>query len=338
MSDKDILSQDEIDALLHGVDSGDLVAETDELLNDNIARPFDFANQDRIVRGRLPTLEMINERFARYFRVSIFSMLGRSPEVSVDGVQMLKFGDYIHSLYVPTSLSIVRIAPLRGRAIVNMDSKLVFAIVDNYFGGDGRFQAKIEGREFTPTELRVVRIVMNSAFEDFKRAWQPVMDLLFGYVGHEVNPHLASIATPSELVVVSTFNIELEGGGGELHMTMPYSMVEPIRQLLDAGIQSDRSDTDTRWNRALREQVFSSQVEISTSLLEMTMSVKQLTELKPGDILPIDPPSLVTASTEDIPLFRGQYGESRGNAALCIAELIRFHDKESSAELGEQSE
>jgi len=334
MSDKDILSQDEIDALLHGVDSGDFVAEAEEPVNDDVARSFDFANQDRIVRGRLPTLEMINERFARYFRVSIFNLLGRSPEVSVDGVEMVKFGDYIHALYVPTSLSIVRIAPLRGRAIVNMDSKLVFAIVDNYFGGDGRFQTKIEGREFTPTELRVVRIVNDAAFEDFKRAWQPVMDLQFGYVGHEVNPHLASIATPSELVVVSTFRIELEGGGGELHMTMPYSMVEPVRQLLDAGIQSDRSDSDTRWNRALREQVFNSQVEIATSLLELTLSVKQLTGLKAGDILPIDPPSLVTASTEDIPLFRGQYGESRGNAALRIAELVRVHELEAPAELG----
>lgn len=334
MSDKDILSQDEIDALLHGVDSGDFVAEEDEPVNDDVARSFDFANQDRIVRGRLPTLEMINERFARHFRVSIFNLLGRSPEVSVDGVEMTKFGDYIHALYVPTSLSIVRIAPLRGRAIVNMDSKLVFAIVDNYFGGDGRFQTKIEGREFTPTELRVVRIVNDAVFEDFKRAWQPVMDLQFGYVGHEVNPHLASIATPSELVVVSTFQIELEGGGGELHMTMPYSMVEPIRQLLDAGIQSDRSDSDNRWNRALREQVFNSQVEIATSLLELTLSVKQLTGLKAGDILPIDPPSLVTASTEDIPLFRGQYGESRGNAALRIAELVRIHELEAPAELG----
>lgn len=331
MSDKDILSQDEIDALLHGVDSGDVVAETDEPMHDDVARPFDFTNQDRIVRGRLPTLEMINERFARYFRVSVFNMLGRSPEVSVDGVQMVKFGDYIHSLYVPTSLSMVRIAPLRGRAIVNMDSKLVFAIVDNYFGGDGRFQTKIEGREFTPTELRVVRIVNDAAFEDFKRAWEPVIDLQFSYVGHEVNPHLASIATPSELVVVSTFSVDLEGGGGELHMTMPYSMIEPLRQLLDAGIQSDRADTDMRWNRALREQVFNSQVEISTSLLEMTLSVKQLTELKPGDVLPIDPPSLVTASTEDIPLFRGQYGESRGNAALRIAELIRVHDMDATA-------
>lgn len=336
MSDKDILSQDEIDALLHGVDRGDVFAETDEPINDDVARPFDFANQDRIVRGRLPTLEMINDRFARYFRVSVFNMLGRSPEVSVDGVQMVKFGDYIHALYVPTSLSIVRVAPLRGRAIVNMDSKLVFAIVDNYFGGDGRFQTKIEGRDFTPTELRVVRIVNDAAFEDFKRAWQPVIDLQFSYISHEVNPHLASIATPSELVVVSTFSIELDGGGGELHMTMPYSMIEPLRQLLDAGIQSDRADTDTRWNRALREQVFNSQVEISTSLLELTLSLKQLTELKPGDILPIDPPSLVTASTEDIPLFRGQYGESRGNAALRIAELIRIQDIESSAGLGNE--
>ena len=332
MADKDILSQDEIDALLHGVDSGDIEAENDDMRLDGVARAYDFAHQERIVRGRLPTLEMINERFARYFRISIFNMLRRSAEISIEGVQMSKFGDYIHSLYVPTSLSIVRIEPLRGKAIVNMDSKLVYTIVDNFFGGDGRFHTKIEGREFTATELRVVRIVMDAAFKDFVRAWQPVMDVRFFYIGHEVNPHLANIVSPSEIVVVSSFHIELDGGGGDLHVTMPYSMIEPIRQLLDAGIQSDRSETDHRWNRALREQIGNSFVNLNVALTETTITVGQLTRLKAGDILPIDEPGLVTVHAEDIPLFRGKYGESRGNAAVRVEEVLRVEDLEDAIE------
>ncbi|HEB59510.1 MAG TPA: flagellar motor switch protein FliM, partial [Gammaproteobacteria bacterium] len=155
MAANDLLSQDEIDALLHGVDSGDVETEDDVEKYDGVARNFDFASQDRIVRGRMPTLEMINERFARLFRISLFNMLRRTAELSVGGVQMMKFGEYVHSLFVPTSLNIVRIRPLRGSALCVFDPKLVFIVVDNYFGGDGRYHTKIEGREFTPTERRV---------------------------------------------------------------------------------------------------------------------------------------------------------------------------------------
>ncbi len=326
MADKDILSQDEIDALLHGVDSGEVEAGTDEPLLDNVARAYDFANQERIVRGRLPTLEMINQRFVRYFRVSIFNLLRRAAEITLEGVQMIKFADYMHGLYVPTSLSIVGAEPLRGKAIVNMDSKLVFGFVDCFFGGDGRFHTKIEGRDFTATELRVVRIVLDSAFRDFQRAWKPVLDLEFSYQGHEVNPHLANIVSPSEIVVVSNFRIELEGGTGDMQLTMPYAMVEPIRQLLDAGIQSDRADSDMRWNKALHEQIFNTYVNLHVALAETTVSVKRLTELRPGDILPIDEPSSVVVIAEDIPLFRGRYGESRGNAAVRLNQVIKLEE------------
>jgi len=152
MATQDVLSQDEIDALLHGVDGGDVETEAEEPINDGVARSFDFNSQDRIVRGRLPTLEMINERFARNIRVSLFNMLRRQAEIAVGGVQMLKFAEYIHSLYVPTSLNMVKISPLRGTALFVIDPKLVFILVDNFFGGEGRFYNKIEGREFTPTE------------------------------------------------------------------------------------------------------------------------------------------------------------------------------------------
>ncbi|NIA01271.1 MAG: flagellar motor switch protein FliM, partial [Planctomycetia bacterium] len=256
----DLLSQDEIDALLHGVNGGDVETETNEELPEGEITGYDFASQDRIVRGRMPTLEMINERFARYFRISLFNMLRRAGEISVSGVQMLKFAEYVHSLFVPTSLNLVRIKPLRGTALFVLEPKLVFALVDNFFGGGGRFHTKIEGREFTPTELRVIQMVLEIAFKDLMQAWKPVMEVEYDYQSSEVNPHFANIVSPTEVVVVNTFRIELDGGGGDLHVTMPYSMVEPIRDLLDAGVQSDRSDRDERWTHTIREEMKDAQV------------------------------------------------------------------------------
>ena len=226
MAVQDLLSQDEIDALLHGVDDG--LVQTEGNGEPGGIKSYDLTTQDRIVRGRMPTLEMINERFARYTRVSMFNLLRRSADVAVGGVQVMKFGEYIHSLYVPTSLNLVKIKPLRGTALFILDAKLVFKLVDNFFGGDGR-HAKIEGREFTPTELRVVRMVLDQAFLDMKEAWHAIMEVNFEYLNSEVNPAMANIVGPSEAVVVSTFHIELDGGGGDLHVTMPYSMIEPVR-------------------------------------------------------------------------------------------------------------
>lgn len=320
----ELLSQDEIDALLHGVDSGSVEAESDEPLRDGVARSFDFANQDRIVRGRLPTLEMINERFARYFRVSVFNFLRRAAEISVNGVQMMKFGEYIHSLFVPTSLTMVQIQPLRGTALVMTDPKLAFITVDNFFGGGGKYNAKIEGREFTATELRVVQLLLNHAFKDYQKAWEPVLDIKFKTLGHEVNPHLANIASPSEVVVISSFSVELEGGGGALHITLPYSMIEPIRQSLDAGIQSDRHAKDDRWNLALREEIMQSKVELRAHLADTQINLRQLAELKVGDVIPFDMPEQVIINIEELPILRGIYGQSRGSGAVKINSIVQL--------------
>ena len=233
---QDLLSQDEIDALLHGVDDGDI--DTDDNQDAGGVFSYDLTTQDRIVRGRMPTLEMINERFARYTRISMFNLLRRTADVSVGGINIQKFGEYVHTLYVPTSLNMVKFRPLRGTALIVFDAKLVFKLVDNFFGGDGR-HAKIEGREFTPTELRVVKMVLEQAFIDMKEAWRAVLPIDFDHVNSEVNPSMANIVSPSEVVVVSSFHVELDGGGGEMHITIPYSMIEPIREMLDAGLQSD---------------------------------------------------------------------------------------------------
>lgn len=155
----DLLSQDEIDALLHGVDE----VEEEDIEESEVstsALEYDFSSQDRIVRGRMPTLEMVNERFARHMRVSLFNMMRRSAEVSINGIQMIKFGEYIHTLFVPTSLNMVRFRPLKGTGLITMEARLVFILVDNFFGGDGRYHAKIEGREFTPTERRIIQMLL----------------------------------------------------------------------------------------------------------------------------------------------------------------------------------
>ncbi len=318
MSANDLLSQDEIDALLHGVDNGDV--DTEPGADDGEPSSYDFGSQDRIVRGRLPTLEMINERFARHFRTSLFNMLRRTADISVSGVQMLKFSEFVHSLFVPTSLNIIKVPPLRGQGLCVLDPKLVFCVVDNYFGGTGRFHTKIEGREFTPTEIRVVQMLLELVFKDLQEAWKLVMDLTFEYVGSEVNPQFANIVSPTEVVVVTTFHIDLETGGGDLYLTLPYSMLEPIRELLDAGIQSDRGERDDRWAIALKEQFFESEVELVSKLGQVEISMKDLAALKVGDIIPIDIPDLLDVCAADLPIFKGQLGISEGCYAIKLAE------------------
>ncbi|MCK5122413.1 MAG: flagellar motor switch protein FliM, partial [Methylococcales bacterium] len=242
MSTADLLSQDEIDALLHGVDDGDVETETSEG-DDGNTRSYDFNSQERIVRGRMPTLEMVNERVARYFRISLFNFLRRSAEISISGIQIQKFSEYIQGLFVPTNLNVVRFSPLKGRALIVMEPRLVFTAVDNFFGGGGQFYNKVEGREFTPTEMRVIRLIIDLLFKDLKEAWKPVIELEFEYLNSEVNPQFANIVSPTEIVVVSTIHVELEGGGGDISIAMPYAMIEPIRELLDA-VGSDRGEID----------------------------------------------------------------------------------------------
>jgi flagellar motor switch protein FliM len=326
MAANDLLSQDEIDALLTGVSSGDVETEAAPPPEPGEARGYDFTSQDRIVRGRMPTLEMVNERFARYFRISLFNLLRRAAEISVGGVQTLKFAEYVHSLYVPTSLNLVRIKPLRGTALFVFDPKLVFILVDNFFGGDGRFHTKIEGREFTPTEMRVIQMVMNQSFKDLKQAWNPVLALDFEYQNSEVNPHYANIVSPSEVVVVTTFRIELDGGGGDLHVTLPYAMIEPIRELLDAGVQSDRAEVDDRWQKALRGEVEGAEVELTSEFAHTQIPLRELLALQAGDVIPVEAPDLLTLCAEGVPVFRGRFGVSQQHNALKIEQRVRHHN------------
>ncbi len=326
MTSKGLLSQAEIDALLSGVDSGDVdIATVDEGLDDGV-KTYNFASQDRIVHGRMPTLEMINERFARNLRIRLFNMLRRSPVISVEGIQMIKFGEYVNTLLKPSNLNVIKLAPLRGSALLVCNPKLLHSLVECFFGGDGRFQSKTEGREFTATEMRIARKLVEMCFESLTDAWEPVLPLAFEYVGSEVNPQFANIVSPSEVVVVSTFHIDLEGGAGYLHVTLPYSMIEPIRELLDAGIQSDTRAKDARWCTLLQEEVKTAEVELRSRLASTAITVGDLINFKAGDVLRLDLPETVLAYIDDVPVFRAKYGVSRGSYALQVDSLLHHSE------------
>ena len=319
MSAQDLLSQDEIDALLHGAD--EKPAEVDNRDANGVAS-YDITSQERIVRGRMPTLEMINERFARYTRISLFNMLRRTADVSSGGLQVMKFGEYVHTLYVPTSLNLVKIRPLRSTALFILDAKLVFKLVDNFFGGDGR-HAKIEGREFTPTEIRIVQLLLEQVFVDLTEAWAPVLKLDLEYISSEVNPAMANIVSPSEVVVVSTFHIELDGGGGELHITLPYSMIEPVRELLDAGVQSDVDEKDDRWGKSLEQDVKDIDVNLTVNVANRKISLGEVLKFKVGDVIPIEMPEFVTVRANNVPTFKGKLGMTNEHYSVQMEESFK---------------
>lgn len=318
---QDLLSQDEIDALLHGVDDGDVETEAVEADQGDVLS-WDLTSQERIVRGRMPSLEIINERFARYTRISLFNLLRRSGEVSVGGIQIQKFGEYVHSLYVPTSLNMVKFRPLRGTGLIILDAKLVFKLVDNFFGGDGR-HAKIEGREFTPTELRVVQMVVEQSFEDLAEAWKSILPVELEFMNSEVNPSMTNIVGPNEVVVVSKFFVELDGGGGEMHITLPYSMIEPIRDVLDNSDQTEKEDLDDRWIKAMQMEALQATVQLECKLAKQTMTLRDILDLQVGDVIPVEfkPQHVVTAN--GVPVFRSTIGQSRGNLSMRVEKAVR---------------
>jgi len=314
MSDP-VLNQNEIDALLNGINGVETPVEP--LPNPGEARTYDFSKEMRIVRGRMPTLEMINERFARLFRLSVYGILRRQAEVAAAAVQLKKFSEYVHTLHLPTSLNMVKFNPLRGTSLVVVDPKLVFAIVDTAFGGSGR-HAKIEGREFTATENRIIRSVLDRVFADLQQAWSHVQPIEIEYVNTEMNPHFAGIVSPTEVVVITSFRVDIDGHGGELHVTMPYSMIEPLRDVLDAGVQSDRADRDDRWTNALHDEVLDAAVEMRAVLGEGQVTMSELLDLQVGDIIPFDFDGRAVLKSDGMPLFKGLLGASRG---LCAVQL-----------------
>ncbi len=317
---EDILSQEEVDALLRGV-SGE-PEEAPEAAPEGGVRSYDIGRQERIVRGRMPALELINERFARLLRSGLFEFMRKNAEVSVGPVRAVKYSEFIRNLVVPTNLNLVLPKPLRGAALLVIEPALVYLLVDHLFGGSGRIQTRVEGREFTPTEMRTIQRLLQVIFAEYQRAWEPVLPLTLEYVRSEMNPQFASIATPPEMVVATSFGVDFGSGSGEFHVCMPYAMLEPIRDLIYGNAQADRGQADERWLPLLTAQVYGAEVEVEATLAHATLKVKELLQLQRGDVISLDLPDVVVAAVEGVPLLQCRYGVVNGHYALKVEKLM----------------
>ncbi|MEO1765853.1 flagellar motor switch protein FliM [Thiobacter aerophilum] len=317
---EEILSQDEVDALLKGV-----LGETEEekpAEEQGGVRSYDIGKQERIVRGRMPTLEILNERFARNLRIGLYNFMRRTAEISVSPVKVMKYSEFMRNLVVPTNLNLVRFKPLRGMGLFIFDPNLVFLVVDNLFGGDGRFHVRVEGRDFTPTEQRVIQRMLDVATSEYKKCWDPIYPIEFEYVRSEMNPQFANVATPSEVVVVTTFNIELGEGGGDFHICTPYAMIEPIRDILSSTMQGERLEVDERWLRLMREQIQLAEVTLVANLGSARVTLRDVLNLKVGDVLSLDVPDAVLAEVDGVPVLECQYGVHNGQYALKVKRVV----------------
>jgi flagellar motor switch protein FliM len=318
------LSQEEVDALLKGVngDQDDVSVPEDT----SGVRTYNLATQERIVRGRMPTLEIINERFARLLRVGLFNFLRRSAEVSVGSVRVSKYSEFIRNLVVPTNLNLVHMKPLRGTALMVFDPGLVFLLVDNLFGGDGRFHTRVEGRDFTQTEQRIILRILDIVFEAYTKSWEPVFPVEFEYIRSEMNTQFANIATPNEVVVSSTFTVELGSVSGQIHFCMPYSMIEPIRDALTSSLQGEALEVDKRWIRLMTQQIQIAEVEMVAVLGTGRASFDDILNMKVGDIIPITVPEQIQATVDGVPVMDCTYGVLNGQYALKVEKLLANSD------------
>jgi len=317
---QDFLSQEEVDALLKGV-TGEL-DEAPQEVDTSSVRPYNLATQERIVRGRMPTLEVINERFARQLRVGLFNFMRRTADISVGPIRIVKYNQFIRNLVVPTNLNLVQAKPLRGTALFIFDPNLVFLVVDNMFGGDGRFRARVEGRDFTLTEQRIIQRLLGVVFEEYEKSWKPVFELKFEFLRSEMNTQFANIATPNEVVVVTTFNIEFGSTAGEFHICMPYAMIEPVRDKLNNSMQGEQMVVDKRWLRLLAQQVQMAEVELVATLGQTAVTFDQILKMRAGDIIALEIPEAIIAAVDGVPVMECRYGQFNGQYALKVEKML----------------
>jgi flagellar motor switch protein FliM len=316
-----ILSQDEVDALLQGITGESQKLEPEEVPQGAV-RNYDLASQERIVRGRMPTMEIINERFARNIRIGLFNFIRKSPEVSIGGIKVQKYSAFLREIVVPTNFNIVSVKPLRGSGLIVCDPNVVFAVIDSLFGGAGKYHTRIEGRDFSPTEQRVILRLVETICAEYKKAWQGIYPLELAYQRSEMQPQFANIASPSEIVVATTFTLEIGETSGAVHFCIPYSTLEPIRDVLYSTIQGDAAEPDRRWINLLKTQIQSAEVDLVAELATAQATVEQLLSFKPGDFVELDLQPAIQAKVDGVPVFDCTYGTANSRYAIKIDRLI----------------
>ncbi len=324
-----VLSQSEVDALLAAVSEGEVGqaegAATGAPGDDRVVVVYDLTSQDRIIRGRLPQLDVIYEKFMRSFRVSLSSALRKIATLTHASTDFLKFGEFINTLPMPTCMSVLRFNALRGSALLVIESKLAYALVDNFFGGADRPYTKIEGKDFTPIELSIVRKVVDLAIDDLESAWASVEKIDASFVRTEINPQFVGIVPPTDIVIASTFDVELENANGTITLVIPYSTIEPIKQKLSTGFQVESDQTDKKmWTAIIRSQLLETMVNINVNLGQSEITLKELMGLKVGDVIPLDQDTTgeFDILVEGVPKFKSYYGIHHGSVAVQVTRTI----------------
>jgi flagellar motor switch protein FliM len=316
-----ILSQDEVDALLQGITGESQKLEQDDTPKGGI-RDYDLASQERIVRGRMPTLEIINERFSRNIRIGLFNFIRKTPEVSVGGIKVQKYSAFLRETVVPTNFNIVSVRPLRGNGMIVCDPTLVFSVIDALFGGNGKFHTRIEGRDFSPTEQRVISRIVEVIATEYKKAWLGIYPLELEYQRSEMQPQFANIAAPGEIVVTTSFTLEIGDATGTIHFCIPYATLEPIRDVLYSSTQGDSAEPDRRWVKLMTHQIQAAQVQLVAELAHAPATVEQLLALKAGDFIELDLNKSIEVKVDGVPVMEAQYGTSNGKYALKVDRML----------------
>lgn len=339
-----VLSQSEVDALLAAVSDGDsgsseaapaggasanapAGASTGNVKTkaDQVVVAYDLTSQDRIIRGRLPQLEVIYEKFMRAFRVSLSGSLRKIASLTLASTDFLKFGEFINTLPMPTCMSVLRFANLRGSALFVIESKLAYALVDSFFGGADRPYTKIEGKDFTQIELQIVLKVVKLAIDDLEAAWESVEKIGCQFVRTEVNPQFVGIVPPTDIVIASTFDVELENANGTITIVIPYATIEPIKQKLSTGFQVESDQTDKKlWTTTIREQLLDTDVNVRVNMGESEISLSDLMRLKVGDVIPLDQDSSgeLELLVEGVSKFKCYSGVHHGSVAVQVTRPI----------------
>jgi len=343
-----VLSQSEVDALLAAVSEGEVgssesassggggnvsaaggggggATKLGAVKEDKVVVTYDLTSQDRIIRGRLPQLEVIYEKFMRSFRVSLSSALRKIASLTLASTDFLKFGEFINTLPMPTCMTVLRFATLRGSALFVIESKLAYALVDSFFGGADRPYTKIEGKDFTQIELSIVKKVVDLAIDDLEAAWASVEKIGCSFVRTEVNPQFVGIVPPTDVVIASTFDVELENANGTITIVIPYSTIEPIKQKLSSGFQVESDQTDKKlWTTIIKDQLLETDLNLKVDLGQTEIKLRDLMTMKVGDVIPLDQDSTgeFNVQVEGVNKFKGYYGIHHGTVAIQVTREI----------------
>ncbi len=324
-----ILSQEEVDALLQGIGGETAAAEVDEPADTGGGgggvREYDPASQERRVRGRMPMLDIVGERFARNLRGGLFQLIRKTAEVASAGTKVVKFSAFLREIVVPTNFNVMQVKPLRGSALLVCDASLVFAVIDALFGGNGKFPARIEGREFSATELRVIRRLVDCICAELARAWEGIYPITLEYQRSEMQPQFVNIASPADMVVASSFSLEIGEAIGSVHICIPYATLEPIRELLYSAARGETAEHDRRWVEQLHHQLQSADLPLVAELATAQATVEQLLAFKPGDFVELDLLPKIQAKVDGVPVAECQYGTNNGRYAIKIDRMLTGH-------------